>query len=433
MHIKIDQNDSGKHEIFLMAGEQILCKSTEEDFPFFGQYSQYDTQRQALGATVKLAYLNQKVLTALVHEDDENDSLKSNFVRKYNKQIKFYMDMINRIEKVGDWKKKVDNLKKMVDGLKQTIDKTALMFENEGRPNPLPEDGVQQISVEQTLDPYAKSLLILKKKIHRFYKNLKMRFGDYSQGLPPATASTNIGDEEGMNEEFAKNVICELAESVTEELPEFTIEKIEKNSDGYDITLSNGEDRVSLDFSDTIMLRGVHPVGNTLKKYPHMSQIYYNDLWYPIVKSVGHFLFDENYVLVFQAPESDSEPVGRGENDYIKDTFTGFDVRDNSKISVYVHMQGEGSPISKSCNIKVASRGKQEAVDKSLQTIDQLRNVQMVKCVNTGTKYDDIAGKILSNEIVQRDGYFDVPVVFEFDNKHTEKVYIHSNNLVPYI
>ena len=54
---------------------------------------------------------------------------------------------------------------------------------------------------------------------------------------------------------------------------------------------------------------------------------------------------------------------------------------------------------------------------------------KMVKCVNTGTKYDGIAGEIDHNGIVKKNGYLEIPIIIEFDNG-TRETLIVTNEMV---
>lgn len=436
MHFKIYKNSNNKFEFSIIYSENDLFRSTDEIFPFIGEYGEYNSLNEAENACKRCYFVNFNNLTKIaeVENTEEIETIKSNLISRYSKGIEHFINMIYRIDvnEKDMLKSRVQSLKNLVDQYRESMLEAIKTFENQRRDKSIEKEDVQQIGYQQFKSPLAKQLVILNKKFKKFYRKLRKKFGDYLD-IAQAGVLTKIltaGDES-----WIKQVLFEFGDSAAKSLKFSNSETsgIQLTKDGFDICISCNEGKVVLNFGNNMILRGIYPLGNFLTSHPHMSQKYYNNIWLPIFTAIGHYAVDENHIIF---PEKDLNfKVGlTDDGKYLKDKFKGFDIRDNTEIFANIYLVGESAPEDKTCLfVTSASINKEQKVLDDLERAKkQLSQVQTVKCVNSGTKYDGVAGKIMG-DIIERSGYLEIPVKFTFDNGNEEIVYITSDMLEKFL
>ena len=437
MNLKIYKNSNNMFEFSVVYAEIDIFKSTDEIFPFIGEYGEYNSLKEAENAARRCYFVNFNSLIKIAEMEnaEELDSIKSNVISRYSNGVQQFINMIDRIDvnEKDMLKSRVQGLKSIVDQYKDSILETIKTFENQSREKGIEKKDVQQIGYQEFKNPFAKQLFILKKRLKKFYRKLRKKFGDYLD-IAEAGVLTKIltaGDDS-----WIKQVLFEFGDSAAKSVnfSNSEVSKIELTQDGFDICISCDRGSIVLNFGNNMILRRIYPLENLLVSHPHMSQKYYNDIWLPIFSAVGHYAIDENHIIF---PEVDKNvKIGfTEEGKYLKSKFKGFDIRDNSEIYANVYLVGETSPEDKTCIfVTSATIGRENSILENLEKAKkQLSEAQTVKCINSGTKYDNIAGKIIKEDIIERNGYLEIPVRFTFDNENEEVVFITSDMLEKFL
>ena len=432
MYIKLAQNENDKFYFSVVYADKEIFKSTDPIFPFSGEYGEYDSFDVAKRNFKRFAFINSHLLTKIsdLESTESSDFIKTRVIDNYSTRLNQFIQMLDRIDpnERGKIRERVKNIRIMVDQFAKSMFETIREIENDERVNEIPESvNVQQIGYEELESPYSKQIYLLKKKLKKFYKKLKKKFRDYLD-VSASGCLTDIltaGDSSWM-----KEVLYEFADSSIESLglEDLNVRKIERSDSGFEIFLSCNNGSLILSFNNNLLLTGIHPYEGFIETHPHMSQQYYNDLWLPVFKAVGNYMVDENHIIF---PEQDSN-VRVGYTDggkYLKDRFEGFDTRDNSKIYANVFLIGKDSN-NRSCMFSTAISEKEKNMLVELENQKKtLVNAQAVTCVETGTKYDGKSGKVIADKIAMRNGYFEVPVSFVFDNGAEETVIFVNGDL----
>lgn len=437
MHLKVYKNSNSKFEFSVVFAETEIFKSTDEIFPFIGEYGEYNSLKEAEDIAKRCYFVNFKSLTKMAEAEnaEEFETIKSNVIAKYSKGVQQFIDMIDRIDvnEKDMLKQRVQSLKSIVDQYRDSIFETIKTFENQSREKGIEKEDVKQIGFHQFKNPFAKQLFVLNKRLKKFYRKLRKKFGDYLD-IAEAGILTRIltaGDNS-----WVKQVLFEFGDSAAKSLSfsNTKVSGIELTRDCFDICISCDEGSIALNFGNNIILRGIYPLKDLLLSHPHMSQKYYNDIWLPIFTAVGHYAIDENHVIF---PEMDKNvKIGFiDDGKYLKNKFKGFDIRDNREIYANVYLVGVTSPEDKTCIFTMSTTlGKENEILSDLERAKkQLSEVQMVKCINSGTKYNNIAGKVIKEDIIERNGYLEFPVRFTFDNGNEEEVLMTSDILEKFL
>ncbi len=437
MNLKIYKNLNNKFEFSVVYAETDIFKSSDEIFPFIGEYGEYESLKEAEDAGKRCFFTNFDFLTKIAETEssEQIESIKSNIISRYSKGVQQFIDMIDRIDvnEKDMLKQRVESLKSIVDQYKDSIMETIKTFENQKRDKGIEKEDVQQIGYHEFKSPFAKQLFILKKRLKKFYRKLRKKFGNYLD-IAKSGVLTKIltaGDDS-----WIKQVLFEFGDNAAGSL-KFSNSRtsgIELSREGFDVCISCDDGSIVLSFGNNMILRGIHPLKNFLTSHPHMSQKYYNDIWLPIFTAVGHYAIDENHIIF---PETDNDiKIGfTDDGKYLKSKFKGFDIRDNNEIYANVYLVGETSPENKTCIFATSEiSGRENKVFSDLEKAKkELSEVQMVKCINSGTKYDNIAGKVIKEDIIERNGYLEIPIKFTFDNGNEETVFMTSDMLEKFL
>ena len=439
MYLKVEQSDSNRFVFSLVVGETSLFRSNDSPLPFLGEYGDYPTFDEALKASTLFAYRNFPTLTRFADLEStmSSDDIKSRMVAKFTRGMHIFTKLLERMKNTkekGDIKQRVQTLKQMVDQYAKAILDTAKMFENEARVDNIPEEvPIQEISFSELESPYSIDLLSLKKQLHEFYQDFRDNFGEYLD----AVASGQINRVVTAGEEpWYRDVLVEFGESISSSLSlaDVKFSSVGEIDNGYELSFCTKHGGLTVSFGKDMTMTGINPGEGLIELFPPMSQDYYNVLWYPIFKTVGNFRVEENVVAIPKRSIKGRKIGYSNDGKYLKDSFVAFDLRDGSEMSVEVHLRGKECCGSKTCSFVLAS-GQQREVDIN-QTLDQdmetLRRTKMVRCINTGTKYDGLAGEVDHKGVVRRETYIEIPVVFQFDNSNVETVILTNSQVEKY-
>lgn len=434
MDVVFSQTDSGRHIFSLRENGKDIFTSFDEDLPFLGEYGEYATREDSMNAFSKLAFLNPEFIKIAEIEKEQKDSIKSRVVDQFNRKAVMFIKFIDQIEHFNDRSKlqeRVTMLKDQFDQFTKSVTDTVHEFEGDTEPeSEIEEQDIQQIGFEEVKDPYARDLVKLKKRIRKFYKKLKKKFGDYLE----ADSISFLKKLASVEEEFKRDILLDFGDSIIRSIQFKNPRVISLETDDTEsrILISTDSGDLVVKFSNQLVMTEILPLGGFSSSHPYMTHRFYNEIWMPIFLSVGNYMLDEDHIVVPDQPTD--VKIGYSEGKYLRNVFVGFDIRDNSKVKVNVYIIGNHSPIQKTCMFSVASKDKENFINKELESSKRdLLSSQMVLCVNSGTKYDGIAGKIQRDQTVDRSGYFEVPVTFTFDTGAEETVVLPSYNLKRYM
>jgi hypothetical protein len=322
----------------------------------------------------------------------------------------------------------------MIDQYAKSILDIAKEFENDSRVDNIPEDiNITDIPASDLKSDQARDLLSLKSKLHLFYAELKSNFGDYIDVVASGMMRRVIASEEIP---WYRDILSEYAEGITSALSLNGVEtkSITDSADGYDIRFKTSNGDLTVSFSKDLVVNGIHPHDGLIDHFPPMSQGYYNALWYPIFKEIGNFKISEN-VIAIPKRASKSKKIGySSDGSYLKDSFVAFDIRDGKEEVVDVFLNGKSCCGSRTCSFVVAGdRMREDRINSVLdQDAEKLMSAKMVRCVDTGTKYDGMVGEVQQKGIIRRETYLEIPVLFTFDNGIKETVTLTNDKVEVY-
>ncbi len=441
MFVKICENEKKKYEfIILTSKNEEVYKSSDNFFPFIGDFSDYDKVEDVILAYNKFLFLNKKIIQAQMSSEhgDGAEGIKSSFVAKLYRQFRFYEKMIDKIEEDKKSGKidRVKNLKGLVDGFSTTVDQFALTFENDERETPIEQQDIEQIGYSQFLSPYSKDVYKLKKKINKFYKKMQEEYPELFEDQDIKQASTENKDDD-FYEEWKNYFIYQISESVCDELSNGAfISKIKKTNDGESIVFINDNcGEIILYFNNNMLLHKILPSKKYLSTHPYMSQRFYNEIWKKVLLGAGHIYVNERYLVT----PFDMNSINIGYSEDLmstRDVFPGYDTEKGKSVNVNISYSKKCAS-HKILNLKISSNYnslEKKIIDNKKKAEDMIRDNNILKCKNTGTKYDDIAGTVIKDKIkIESDIYYSIPLRIEYDNGVVEEVSFLSENLDPVI
>lgn len=433
MDVVFSQTDSGKHVFSIKRDDDNLFSSSDTDFPFLGEYGSYSTREESILAFRKFAFLNPDFVKLAEIEEEQKDAIKSRVIDQFNRKVITFIRMIDQLETFDDKSKlqeRVTMLKDQFDQFTKSVTDTVHEFEGDtGDSSQIEEQNVQEIGFEEVKDPFAKDLVKLKKRIRKFYRRLKSKFGHFLK----AGCEDFLTKLASIDREFKNDILVEIAEDIVKAMSfdNVKIDSLEVENDESRIVISSDQGKFVVKFGPELVMTELLPLDKFSSSHPYMSHRFYNELWFPVFSSVGSYFVDDDHIIVPDQP-SDLR-IGHSDGKYLKNKFLGFDIRNNSQVFANVFLAGTNSPIQKTCMFTLAEKDKESALTSEMQSaITNLLSSQMVKCVNSGTKYDGIAGEIHADQVEKRAGYFEVPVTFTFDTGAEETVILPSYNLERY-
>lgn len=433
MKVIFSQTSNNKYSFSITNEDGQIFSPVDKNYWYFGEYKESSSLKDAIREFERFAFLNPDFIKLSEIEDEQKEAIKSRVVDQFNRKVNGFIEFIDQLEHLDDKSKlpeRVVMLKEQFDQFSTSVAETIKEFEGDtGDNSDIKEQGIKEIGFEEVQDPYAKDLIKVKRKIRKFYRKLKRKFGDYLK----ADSSYFLQKIASLEDSFKKEILLQFSEDICGSVPlkNTELDALELSDNGACLSFSSDNGKFSVRFGKNMVMSEIMPLEKLIVSHPYMSHGFYNDLWLPIFKSVGSFLVSDNHIIVPDEPVN--VKIGYSNGRYLKNKFLGFDTRDGSGITAEIYISGGNSPLQKTCSFSLVSR-KEDEVEGSLENQKNiLLNSDMVICFGTGSKYDNIAGKINPDKIVDRNGYFDVPVTFTFDNGVEETVTIPSNNLRRYM
>jgi len=430
MNVKV-LNYNNEFDIGIEFRGDVIFRSSEENFPFLGNFNTYKNTKTASLEMQKFTFINCDSLIQMSQTEDSDiskDAIKVMFVNKYTYGILGFIKMINLLNEskdLGMIKERVDGLKKQFEAYIKSMLKTMEEFENGTRENKsLETKKIEEISYEEFESPYAKDLYKLKKYIKIFYRKLRKNFGQYLEA--------NIINSKILtaNYDFLKDIIVEMSNDICKnlEFKNFEVSSIVKKEDEFIIIIKSDNYNIEIKISEDISLKEINISESLVKEFPYASFKYYNEIFSPIFNAIGSCEVDEDIITC----EKDSSlKIGYDESGrYVKDMFVGFHKKDNSKVIMKVYLDGSDNKICNFCTSSLNESVIKVSIEKKKRELSQF---QMAKCISTGTKYDGMSGMIDHDGIIEKNGHLEIPLEFKYDNGLKERVIFLDKNIEGFI
>jgi len=438
MDLKIYKKNAGYVFSIIYADTELFC--SDDYLPFIGDEGSYPTMQEATSKASLFYWENSDKLTRMADYEDKvsPDEIRTRVINKFNMALTTFLNMIENMKgdsKSGSLKTKINNFKTMIDNYAEIMSNTIAEFEADESVNDAKEGiDILEIGYHDVKSPYSKDTIKLKRKLKKIYKEIRTHFGDFLEANVSGAMMQVMANKDVP---WISGALSEMSDDVIERLPfKTSFSGIDRGHTGeYILYFSTDEGPFCIEFDKGLIMTKVQPLGDMISKFPLMSQTYYNNLWYPIFKAISSYKVNDDIIIVPEPPNDGDISVGTQENgDYVKDRFLAFDKRDGTKTKVYVMLKG-GESETKLCSfVSFAKTGVEDSIRQSLEKDRMtLQESKLMTCIDSGTKYDGIAGEVIHSGIVERNGYFDVPLKMTYDNEVENIIVLPSYILEKYV
>ncbi len=414
----------GGYAFAISVDEVTIFRSDKRNFVFFGNYSQYDSEKSAVAASSDMVARNRPFLRKLAQAASP-EGVRIMIVDKYMASLEYFHSVYRDIladsndDSYNNLHRTVPILNTLLEdtaGTGKQLDLVVNQMEMSVDGNyTAPEDG--SVDIDAISHPDAITLLEIKEAMHDLLTVLKRDFSRFLQASSKAMKKNASFDPADMISEVASYYsssaccACGMGESVIEGVKDVC-------GDLGLVCRGDSGNRVLVMIGTDLSYRGVMPLDGSIAPG---SASHYHKMIRPAMEAIGHMRPVGEKVVIIPR-----QSLGTG-----LDSYTGFDVHTGSPSVIGINMIG-GKKTKEPTFSYVISTPKSATSEKAMKNAESIKAASLVMVKKPESKYDGMAGTVDVSKMQFHNDHIEFPVSLEYDTGVKTELWLTDDDVIVY-